>query len=32
LSYQNEVNILYQAEDVLQRWLARKRKEGQGKK
>ena len=32
LSYQNEVNILYQAEDVLQRWLAHQRKEGQGKK
>jgi hypothetical protein len=29
LSYQNEVNILYQAEDVLQRWLAFQHKEGQ---
>jgi 8-oxo-dGTP pyrophosphatase MutT (NUDIX family) len=29
LSYQNEVNILYQAEDVLQRWLEYRRKEGQ---
>lgn len=29
LSYQNEVNILYQAEDVLQRWLEYQRKEGQ---
>jgi 8-oxo-dGTP pyrophosphatase MutT (NUDIX family) len=28
LSYQNEVNILYQAEDVLQRWLEYRRKEG----
>ena len=29
LTYQNEVNILYQAEDVLQRWLEQQRKEGQ---
>lgn len=29
LSYQNEVNILYQAEDVLQQWLEYQRKEGQ---
>lgn len=29
LTYQNEVNILYQAEDVLQRWLEYQRKEGQ---
>jgi ADP-ribose pyrophosphatase YjhB (NUDIX family) len=29
LTYQNEVNILYQAEDVLQRWLEHQRKEGQ---
>jgi len=29
LSYQNEVNILYQAEDVLRNWLAFQRKEGQ---
>ncbi|MFL5627138.1 MAG: NUDIX hydrolase [Ktedonobacteraceae bacterium] len=28
LTYQNEVNILYQAEHVLQRWLARQHKEG----
>ena len=28
LSYQNEVNILYQAEEVLQRWLEHQRKEG----
>lgn len=28
LTYQNEVNILYQAEEVLQRWLQRQRKEG----
>ena len=28
LSYQNEVKILYQAEDVLQRWLEYRRKEG----
>src|SRR3989440_4196383 len=28
LTYQNEVNILYQAEDVLQRWLEYQRKEG----
>jgi len=27
LSYQNEVNILYQAEDVLLRWLEHERKE-----
>lgn len=29
LTYQNEVNILYQGEEVLQRWLAQERKEGQ---
>lgn len=29
LSYQNEVHILYQAEDVLHRWLEYQRKEGQ---
>src|SRR6266567_4508491 len=29
LTYQNEVNILYQAEHVLQRWLEYQRKEGQ---
>jgi 8-oxo-dGTP pyrophosphatase MutT (NUDIX family) len=29
LTYQNEVNILYQAEDVLRRWLEYQRKEGQ---
>jgi 8-oxo-dGTP pyrophosphatase MutT (NUDIX family) len=28
LTYQNEVNILYQAEEILQRWLSR-RQEGQ---
>jgi len=28
LTYQNEVNILYQAEEILQRWLASRRKEG----
>jgi bis(5'-nucleosidyl)-tetraphosphatase len=28
LTYQNEVNILYQAEHVLQRWLAHQHKEG----
>lgn len=28
LSYQNEVKILYQAEDVLRRWLESQRKEG----
>jgi 8-oxo-dGTP pyrophosphatase MutT (NUDIX family) len=28
LTYQNEVNILYQAEHVLQRWLEYQRKEG----
>jgi len=28
LTYQNEVNILYQAEDVLRRWLEYQRKEG----
>lgn len=28
LSYQNEVNILYHAEDVLHRWLEYRRKEG----
>jgi len=28
LTYQNEVNILYQAEDVLQRWLVYQHKEG----
>jgi 8-oxo-dGTP pyrophosphatase MutT (NUDIX family) len=28
LTYQNEVNILYQAEHVLQRWLAYQHKEG----
>lgn len=29
LTYQNEVNILYHGEEVLQRWLAHQRKEGQ---
>jgi 8-oxo-dGTP pyrophosphatase MutT (NUDIX family) len=29
LTYQNEVNILYQAEEILQRWLQYRRKEGQ---
>ena len=29
LTYQNEVNILYQAEEVLQRWLQHRQKEGQ---
>ncbi|WP_165423495.1 NUDIX hydrolase [Ktedonosporobacter rubrisoli] len=29
LTYQNEVNILYQAEEILQRWLQEQRKEGQ---
>jgi 8-oxo-dGTP pyrophosphatase MutT (NUDIX family) len=29
LTYQNEINILYQAEDVLQRWLEHQQKEGQ---
>lgn len=28
LTYQNEVNILYQAEETLQRWLQHQRKEG----
>jgi 8-oxo-dGTP pyrophosphatase MutT (NUDIX family) len=28
LTYQNEINILYQAEDVLQRWLHYQQKEG----
>ena len=28
LTYQNEVNILYQAEEVLQRWLQSQRKDG----
>lgn len=28
LTYQNEVNILYQAEEVLYRWLQRQHKEG----
>lgn len=28
LTYQNEINILYQAEDVLQRWLQYRQKEG----
>ncbi len=28
LTYQNEINILYQAEDVLQRWLQYQQKEG----
>src|SRR5579875_2163486 len=28
LTYQNEINILYQAEDVLQRWLHCQQKEG----
>lgn len=28
LTYQNEINILYQAEDVLQRWLEYQQKEG----
>jgi 8-oxo-dGTP pyrophosphatase MutT (NUDIX family) len=29
LTYQNEVNILYQAEEILQRWLQSRHKEGQ---
>lgn len=29
LTYQNEVNILYHADDILQRWLADRRKKGQ---
>jgi 8-oxo-dGTP pyrophosphatase MutT (NUDIX family) len=29
LTYQNEVHILYQAEETLQRWLQHQRKEGQ---
>ena len=29
LTYQNEVHILYQAEEMLQRWLQRRRGEGQ---
>lgn len=29
LTYQNEIRILYQAEDVLQRWLQYQQKEGQ---
>lgn len=29
LTYRNEVNILYQAEEMLQRWLQYQRKEGQ---
>ena len=29
LTYQNEIKILYQAEDVLQRWLQYQQKEGQ---
>jgi 8-oxo-dGTP pyrophosphatase MutT (NUDIX family) len=29
LTYQNEINILYQAEDVLHRWLDYRQKEGQ---
>ena len=29
LTYQNEVNILYQAEETLQRWLEYRHKEGQ---
>lgn len=29
LTYQNEVNILYQAEETLQRWLQYRHKEGQ---
>ncbi|WP_220203821.1 NUDIX hydrolase [Reticulibacter mediterranei] len=29
LTYQNEVHILYQAEETLQRWLHHQRKEGQ---
>ena len=28
LTYQNEVNILYQAEEILQRWLQYRRREG----
>lgn len=28
LTYQNEVNILYQADDILQRWLEHQREEG----
>ena len=28
LTYQNEVNILYQAEEILQHWLQSRRKEG----
>jgi len=30
LTYQNEVNILYQAEEVLQRWLQDQRKDREG--
>lgn len=29
LTYQNEVNILYHADDILQHWVADQRKEGQ---
>ncbi len=29
LTYQNEVNILYQAEEILQRWLQYRPREGQ---
>lgn len=29
LTYQNEVNIMYQAEELLQRWLQYRRQEGQ---
>jgi len=29
LTFQNEVHILYQAEEMLQRWLQHQRKEGQ---
>ncbi len=29
LTYRNEIHILYQAEDVLQRWLQHQQKEGQ---
>jgi len=29
LTYQNEVNVLYQAEEILQRWLQYRQKEGQ---
>lgn len=32
LTYQNEVNILYQAEEVLQRWLQSQHKDGREEK